>query len=85
MRLWVGGAVLLWEGYLGESPPWEQLVGEVSGLLRLLGCLGGVRPAELLGDACKSTKYTKLTQKHPEITSKHLFKREGGTQMYRQA
>ena len=40
--------------YLGERPPWEQLVGEVSGLLRLLGGRGGVRPAELLGDTCKS-------------------------------
>lgn len=39
--------------YLGERPPWEQLVGEVSGLLWLLGCRGGVRPAELLGDTCK--------------------------------
>ena len=37
--------------YLGDSPPWEQLVGEVSGLLRLPGCRGGVRPEELLGDA----------------------------------
>lgn len=42
--------------YLGERPPWEQFVGEVSGLLRLLGCRRGVRPAELLGDACGSMK-----------------------------
>lgn len=43
-----GGAVV----YLGESPPWEQLVGEVSGLLRLPCCRGGARAEELLGDAC---------------------------------
>lgn len=43
-----------WElgAYLGDSPPWEQLVGEVSGLLRLPCCRGNARPAELLGEAC---------------------------------
>lgn len=46
--------------YLGERPPWEQLVGEVSGLLWLLGCRGGVRPAELLGDTCKSAEHMNL-------------------------
>ncbi len=71
--------MLLWELYLGESPPWEQLVGEVSGLLRLLGCRGGVRLAELLGDACKSTKHKKHTQKHPEIPSGAYFNRAGAT------
>lgn len=36
--------------YLGDRPPWEQLVGEVRGLVRLLGCLEGVRPMVLLGE-----------------------------------
>lgn len=36
--------------HLGESPPCEQLVGD-SGLVRVTGCLGGARPAGLLGDA----------------------------------
>lgn len=34
--------------YLGE-----RLVGEVRGLLRLLGRRGGVRPDELTGDGCR--------------------------------
>ena len=36
--------------YLGDSPPWEQLVGEVKGLVLLLECREGVRPRVLLGE-----------------------------------
>lgn len=36
--------------YLGDRPPWEQLVGEVRGLVLLLVCREGVRPIVLLGE-----------------------------------
>lgn len=36
--------------YLGDSPPWEQLVGEVKGLVLLLECREGVLPRVLLGE-----------------------------------
>ena len=36
--------------YLGDSPPWEQFVGEVRGLVLLGVWRVGVRPVVLLGD-----------------------------------
>lgn len=42
--------------YLGDRPPWEQFVGEVSGLVLLVGCRGGVRPIVLLGELCEEHK-----------------------------
>ena len=41
--------MLKWR-YLGDRPPWEQLVGEVRGLVLLLVCREGVRPMVLLGE-----------------------------------
>lgn len=42
--------------YLGDRPPWEQFVGEVRGLVLLVGCRGGVRPIVLLGELCEGDK-----------------------------
>lgn len=42
--------------YLGERPPWEQFVGEVRGLVLLVGCRGGVRPIVLLGELFEGDK-----------------------------
>lgn len=54
--------------YLGDRPPWEQLVGEVSGLVRLLGCREGVRPMVLLGEPCVKAEESSVTQ---EINTEH--------------
>lgn len=40
--------------YLGDSPPWEQLVGEVRGLVLLGVWRCGVRPMVLLGEPWKA-------------------------------
>lgn len=48
--------------YLGERPPWEQVEGEVSGLLWLLACPGGIFPATF------KTARHHLTVKHPAVT-----------------
>lgn len=42
--------------YLGDSPPWEQFVGEVRGLVLLGVWRCGVRPMVLLGDPWKTRK-----------------------------
>lgn len=47
--------------YLGDSPPWEQLVGEVKGLVLLLECREGVRPRVLLGEPWHRSRKTGIS------------------------
>lgn len=65
--------------YLGDSPPCEQLVGDVKGLARLGVWRGGVRPMVLLGEPWRDKNTIEIQMKaienggtlHSQTTALH--------------
>lgn len=64
--------------YLGESPPWEQFVGEVRGLVLLGVWRAGIRPIVLLGEPWISTTWNYIqrnigNRSPPQVQSVQLI------------
>lgn len=64
--------------YLGESPPWEQFVGEVRGLVLLGVWRAGIRPMVLLGEPWISTTWNYIqrnigNRSPPQVQSVQLI------------